>query len=447
MNKQPVYVRILAAFGAFALCLSLLLTSLFSVSYDMRFYEKEYEKLGQAQVIGIPDETLSGITRRVIAYLKGNLPNLDMQIKINDQWREVFNDREKAHMVDVLSLFELGRCAQGIGFLLFAALSALSLLLFKGTGAAFFKKRLSALGLSGLFGCGAFLVLLGGLALLVSFNFDAAFIRFHQIFFTNDLWLLDPETDILIQMVPEAFFVDCVGRIALVAVAFLGAILLFFAGLYLLGFVFGRESRKERESVENIFEALGVKDEQVKKDKDEPEKMKSAAFKDNRSLLQKEETEEALPVKTEHLLKEMQREETKETPKKASGKETEQAACVQPIELPIRMKNISDGQGVVLQLKMELMMVRENDQPRLELIPGTVPKVEITPRGEKQQARLSSPDSYQEVKNRIRNLMSREEVSSVEEYQKAEEAVFPDMENEQEETRAFMGKGRTPEEE
>ena len=36
---------------------------------------------------------------------------------------------------------------------------------------------------------------------------------FHHIFFRNDLWLLDPNTDILIMMVPETFFFHLVFRI------------------------------------------------------------------------------------------------------------------------------------------------------------------------------------------------------------------------------------------
>ena len=31
---------------------------------------------------------------------------------------------------------------------------------------------------------------------------------FHQIFFDNDLWILDPATDLLINIVPEPFFMD-----------------------------------------------------------------------------------------------------------------------------------------------------------------------------------------------------------------------------------------------
>ena len=42
--------------------------------------------------------------------------------------------------------------------------------------------------------------------LLLRADFNALFIRFHELVFTNDLWLLDPATDAMIRMLPEPFF-------------------------------------------------------------------------------------------------------------------------------------------------------------------------------------------------------------------------------------------------
>ena len=59
-----------------------------------------------------------------------------------------------------------------------------------------------------------FLLLFGLLALFAALDFNTFWTNFHRVFFTNDLWLLDPRTDILIQMVPGQFFFDLVMRIA-----------------------------------------------------------------------------------------------------------------------------------------------------------------------------------------------------------------------------------------
>ena len=44
-------------------------------------------------------------------------------------------------------------------------------------------------------------------------DFTTCFTIFHEIFFTNDLWLFDPATDYMIRMLPEGFFFSMVFRI------------------------------------------------------------------------------------------------------------------------------------------------------------------------------------------------------------------------------------------
>lgn len=51
---------------------------------------------------------------------------------------------------------------------------------------------------------------LASLSLLGLIDFDWAFVKFHEIFFNNDLWLLDPRTDRLIQLMPIQFFINFV---------------------------------------------------------------------------------------------------------------------------------------------------------------------------------------------------------------------------------------------
>ena len=40
-------------------------------------------------------------------------------------------------------------------------------------------------------------------------DFNAAFVLFHKIFFSNDMWLFDPATDPIINILPEDFFLVC----------------------------------------------------------------------------------------------------------------------------------------------------------------------------------------------------------------------------------------------
>ena len=47
-------------------------------------------------------------------------------------------------------------------------------------------------------------------------NFDGFFVAFHRLAFSNELWLLNPRTDLLIRLMPETFFIHlgCRGLLA-----------------------------------------------------------------------------------------------------------------------------------------------------------------------------------------------------------------------------------------
>ena len=49
-------------------------------------------------------------------------------------------------------------------------------------------------------------------------DFDGLFTTFHRIAFTNDGWLLDPKTDLLIRLMPTGFFTTLAVRVLLWAV-------------------------------------------------------------------------------------------------------------------------------------------------------------------------------------------------------------------------------------
>lgn len=69
------------------------------------------------------------------------------------------------------------------------------------------------------------------LAAVISTDFTKYFVIFHKIFFDNDLWILDPATDLLINIVPEPFFMDTAARIGVtfgLMVLFLFAVCLAF---------------------------------------------------------------------------------------------------------------------------------------------------------------------------------------------------------------------------
>lgn len=93
-------------------------------------------------------------------------------------------------------------------------------------------------------GPGVFFAACLALAAVISTDFSRYFVVFHHIFFDNDLWILDPDTDMLINIVPEAFFMDTALRIAIVFAIF---VTIFF-GACLFLWLKGRKAAEKGEN-------------------------------------------------------------------------------------------------------------------------------------------------------------------------------------------------------
>lgn len=198
---------ILGLAAAFALITVLLITSVEAVVYwTPGYFESEYEKHQVLDDVSMDMDELMKVTDHMMAYLRGEEQELQITATVAGAEREFFSDREIAHMIDVKNLFlgglALRRGAAAAGLLALAILA--------------WKRRLKVLPVSMIAAFGA---LLGGAAILgivISTDFTKYFTIFHHIFFDNDLWILDPDTDLLINIVPEPFFIDTALRIGLV---------------------------------------------------------------------------------------------------------------------------------------------------------------------------------------------------------------------------------------
>lgn len=188
--------------------LIVLLTSVEWTAFDRNFYADQYQKGGQAASIGISEEALMEVTDGLLEYLRGERVALDMQAEIMGEVRPVFNERECAHMVDVQVLFVNGFRLRWIA-LAVAAGSLAALIALRR------KKAIPILGRCCFWATVALGALLAALGIALAIDFNGVFTQFHLLFFNNDLWILDPRTDILIQMVPQAFFVATATRIVI----------------------------------------------------------------------------------------------------------------------------------------------------------------------------------------------------------------------------------------
>ena len=186
----------------------LLMTSVELWAYWMPgYFEKEYEKYGVTEEVKMTMEDLLNVTDEMMAYLRGAREDLHVMTVVDGQEREFFNEREIAHMEDVRGLFLGGLWLRRLGIVIL-----IGVLYWLWKEKVPFRKVLPKAFLTGI---GVTAALLAVVAIFAAVDFTACFTIFHEIFFRNDLWLLDPNTDLLINIVPEGFFSDTALRIGL----------------------------------------------------------------------------------------------------------------------------------------------------------------------------------------------------------------------------------------
>ena len=205
--------------ASIAAIIVLLVSSFEIAAYsDFSWYEKEYEKYSVLSKLEMEMSDVMEVTEEMMEYLRGEREDLVVYTTVNGVEREFFNDREKAHMVDVLKMFLNGLLLRRIG-IVFMIFAIGILIAAKGDWKRILPK-------SFLIGTGSFLGVTAVLGIAFMTNFNKYFIMFHHLFFDNDLWLLDPATDLMIRMLPEGFFLDMVARIGKIFLLMIGVMLL-----------------------------------------------------------------------------------------------------------------------------------------------------------------------------------------------------------------------------
>lgn len=204
--------------------ISLLLSVIHMSSLDIKFYESKYNELDVAENIGISSDELMNATHVLLDYLVGKTDSLEVFATIDGVEQEVFNQKEKDHMIDVQVLFvntiHLRNISLGLMFI-----SGIILYLLN-------KKDTISILVSGI--KQASLMLGFVFVFLVTFailDFNSFWIYFHKVLFSNDLWLLNPYTDNLILMVPLPFFFSLVSLILYRVILGLGLLFTLVYGL------------------------------------------------------------------------------------------------------------------------------------------------------------------------------------------------------------------------
>ncbi|MDO5099959.1 MAG: TIGR01906 family membrane protein [Eubacteriales bacterium] len=211
--------KFLTAVGALLLTLSTLLftlsASILGNSYYLPYFRGQMQTNGIEAVTGRSMDDLMRLSRNLISYLQTGRDSL---------LSGDFAHHEILHMQDVYQLYRIATMICIGTAILCLILGYLFFLHRRGSDENRLRLRYLWRSMT------VYYILIAIVIIACIIDFYGMFMLFHEIFFTNDLYLLDPRSDLLIQLLPEQFFARISLRIALWHL--LGYSIVFAAALY-----------------------------------------------------------------------------------------------------------------------------------------------------------------------------------------------------------------------
>lgn len=170
--------------AAFFLTLWVFLTALFSVGLNDEIYNLAQMRSGVTEESSsVTAEDRLALNQDVAKYLSGRSDSI-----------EGLSERAQAHMQDVRALLNRARIGMYV-------LMGLTLVFAVPSEKARLPRAFART-------AGGVIAISAVLGIFAATRFHGAFEAFHRLFFDNSLWLLNPEEDALIRVMPEKFFMN-----------------------------------------------------------------------------------------------------------------------------------------------------------------------------------------------------------------------------------------------
>ena len=196
---------------ALAIALFALTALVYAAGTNAHLLQRMFLRHAPASATGLPEAEYGPVAQMTAAYLAGSEEDFQHRFTTQDGTMYLcFNRREQQHMADCAVLFRLCRTV------MVASLGALLVMIGAGILLPALRRRMlrtCACTLGGVIALAVALLLWGLI------DFSGLFVLFHRISFTNDLWLLNPATDLLIRLMPTSFFITYAAAIGAVWLA------------------------------------------------------------------------------------------------------------------------------------------------------------------------------------------------------------------------------------
>lgn len=194
-----VFLVLLILFSAFAF----LSGSAASLAGNASLMLEKMERFADTGEAGVDKAEYPKLAEAIAGYLKGQKDSAQLDVQAKGGLQPAFSEKELLHLSDVRGLVLLSgllRRVAGIAIVLCLA----GYLLLRRWKPGLVK----AVRVERAFRWAAWLFCLPLLltALWAAIDFDSIFHLFHRLLFRNELWLLDPKQDLLLQLMPTPFF-------------------------------------------------------------------------------------------------------------------------------------------------------------------------------------------------------------------------------------------------
>ncbi len=184
----------------FSLVIFLFTFSINLIASNLAFYQFAFQQFDIAETSELSEDEYLEATSRLLDYISGEDVEIQMQVEDNGQLVDLYSADVIAHMVDVRALYLVLLKVLKFSFLGLLISSVLVYILNLKTK-LFPRFKQASIILGGI---------LIGLVMYALIDFEAFWVLFHKLLFTNDLWLIDPTKDKMILMYPQELFFSLV---------------------------------------------------------------------------------------------------------------------------------------------------------------------------------------------------------------------------------------------
>ena len=193
----------------------------------------------QTAHLNVPASQYGDYAKAICDYLAGKTAVTQIENPETGEMEDAFSEKENAHMADVKGIVSTLKIVRWAGGGLVIVLLAGLYFKSKANPAPFLADAVRGIALSAL----CMLAAATMLAVWGAVNFDGLFVTFHKLCFSNDLWILNPNTDLLVALMPLHFFIWYAGEILKSMLPVLGMML-----LVIIAWMKTRKTQKETET-------------------------------------------------------------------------------------------------------------------------------------------------------------------------------------------------------